>query len=88
MHLLKEGDEMLMFTPYYVNYINYAEFAGAKPVCSPMKLVVDDNGNRSWQYDFENFESLITENTKVVFLTNPHNPFGKMLSLQDIERLT
>ena len=48
MHLLKEGDELLMFTPYYVNYINYAEFAGAKPVCSPMKLVVDENGNRSW----------------------------------------
>lgn len=88
MHFLKDDEELLMPSPYYVNYVNYAEFAGAKPVCSPMKVVVDEQGNRTWQYDWENFESLITDKTKVVFLTNPHNPTGKMFTMEDIEILT
>jgi aspartate/methionine/tyrosine aminotransferase len=47
-----------------------------------------DPVTNKWEYDFETFESLITERTKAMFLINPHNPTGKMLTMSEIERLT
>lgn len=81
---MQEGDELLMFSPFYVNYVNYTELSGGKPIEAPMK--VDAEGR--WQYDFEKFESLINERTKVVFLTNPHNPTGKMFTEDEIKRIS
>lgn len=36
MNLVQEGDEVLMFEPYYTQYVNHIEFAGAKIVTAPM----------------------------------------------------
>lgn len=84
-HLLQPGDECLMFEPYYVNYANYADFAGAKTVTAPMIL---DPVTKTWEYDFETFERKLSPKTKVVMLINPHNPTGKMLSGEDIAKIS
>lgn len=36
MNLVKEGDEVLMFEPFYTQYVNHVEFSGATPVTAPM----------------------------------------------------
>ena len=36
MNLVQAGDEVLMFEPYYTQYVNHIEFAGAKIVTAPM----------------------------------------------------
>jgi aspartate/methionine/tyrosine aminotransferase len=33
-----------------------------------------------WLFNFKAFENAITKNTKLVLLTNPHNPSGKMFT--------
>jgi aspartate/methionine/tyrosine aminotransferase len=83
-HLVQEGDEVVFFEPYYTQYVNYAEFAGAKVRTAPLKLV--DGGK--WVYDFDALEALITERTKCVMITNPHNPTGKLFTRAELERLT
>ena len=36
MNLVGPGDEVLMFEPYYTQYVNHIELAGAKIVTAPM----------------------------------------------------
>jgi aspartate/methionine/tyrosine aminotransferase len=72
-----------MFEPYYPSYVNYIEFAGASIKTAPIYL---ENGE--WKYNFDEFEKLITKNTKVVIITNPHNPTGKIMKKGELEKLT
>ena len=50
---------------------------------APLKLV-----NGQWQYDFDALERTITPKTKVMMITNPHNPTGKIFSRAELETLT
>ena len=83
-NLIDKGDEVLAFQPYYTQYVNYVEFAGGKLKTIPMRL----DSKNVWEFDFDQFESMINERTKVVFLNNPHNPTGKVFTEKEIERLT
>lgn len=84
MNMVGEGDEVLMFEPYYTSYVNHIEFAGAQIKTSPM--YTDEAG--AWHFDFDHFEKSITAQTKVVLITNPHNPSGKLWTEAEIEKLT
>jgi aspartate/methionine/tyrosine aminotransferase len=77
MNLVGPKDEVLMFEPYYTQYVNHIEFAGAKIVTAPM-VVSPSTGE--WLFNIRAFENSITKNTKLVLLTNPHNPSGKMFT--------
>jgi aspartate/methionine/tyrosine aminotransferase len=52
MNLVQAGDEVLMFEPYYTQYVNHIEFAGAKIVTAPMF----QNDDCEWQFDFDVFQ--------------------------------
>lgn len=73
------GDEILMHRPTFPIYHLYAEAEGRQPVFadpgeSP-KLSVDDLLERT------------SERTRVIFLTSPHNPSGRVLELDDLQRV-
>ena len=74
---------MVFFEPYYTQYVNYAEFAGATVKTAPLSLV-----DGAWQYDFDALERTITSKTKVMMITNPHNPTGKLFTRGELEKLT
>lgn len=84
MNMVGPGDSVHMFEPYYSQYINHVEFAGASVKTSPM--YTDAEG--TWHFDFDHFEKSIDASTKVVLITNPHNPSGKLWTRQEIEKLT
>ena len=84
MNLVGPGDSVHMFEPYYSQYVNHVEFSGAKLRTSPM--YTDEAGN--WHFDFEHFERSLDQSTKLVLLTNPHNPSGKLWTKPEIERMT
>lgn len=83
-NLVGPGDEVLMFEPFYSQYVNHVEFAGGKPVTAPMSTDADGK----WSFDFDHLEKLINENTKLLMITNPHNPSGKIFTEAEIKRLT
>lgn len=60
------------------------EFSGATPVTAGM-LTSEDG---TWTFDWEGFESKLNDKTKLVMITNPHNPSGKMFTADEIERLS
>jgi aspartate/methionine/tyrosine aminotransferase len=41
-----------------------------------------------FEFDYEAFEEALNPNTKVVLLTNPHNPAGKYLSREEIANIS
>lgn len=53
-----------------------------------MKTVPMNLNKGQWEYDFDTLESTITPKTKVLIITNPHNPTGKIFSLDELNRLT
>lgn len=84
MNFAKEGDEVLMFEPFFTLYVNNIEFSGATIVTAPMHTTPTGE----WQFDFQAFEDAISPKTKVVLLTNPHNPTGKMFTLAEIKQMS
>jgi cystathionine beta-lyase len=69
------------------------------PVYYPMKMAIDNNGRRmvenplkivngKYVMDYEDLEKKIDDRTKMVILCSPHNPVGRVWTLQEIKQLT
>ena len=70
---------MLTFTPYYPNYGSITHLGGA--TMKTIQLDYKREGDMlEYYYDWDKFEEALNEKTKVILLTNPHNPTGKCLS--------
>ncbi len=68
--LLNHGDEVLMFSPYWVSYPEMVKFCGANPV------VVETSPFDVFIPSLEEFERKITDKTKIVVINSPNNPTG------------
>ncbi len=68
--LVGEGDEVVLFSPYWVTYADLARLAGGVPVVVPTRR---EDGYRP---RLEDFEAALTEKTKVVIVSSPNNPTG------------
>ena len=78
--ILNEGEECIVFAPFFTEYRVFVENAGGK-------LVISKPNYKNFQIDFENFESLINENTRAVIINSPNNPSGVVYSKETILRL-
>ncbi|MEW6027006.1 MAG: pyridoxal phosphate-dependent aminotransferase [Planctomycetota bacterium] len=68
--LLKSGDEIILESPCYEPMRRAAQSLGAKIV--PLHRRIENN----WQPDSTELEHLITRRTKLILLTDLHNPSG------------
>ena len=76
--LMNEGDECVVFAPFFTEYRVFIENAGGKVVVStPMA--------KTFQIDVCDFESKINENTKAVIINSPNNPSGVVYSEDTIK---
>jgi histidinol-phosphate aminotransferase len=78
---IEPGDEVVILTPSYAMYRFYCEVAGARIVEVPY------GDAASWDLSFNLPRLLegITPATKAVFLSNPNNPTGTAIGVDDIE---
>ena len=67
------GENIIVQPPVYFPFFSAVEAHGRKLVYNPLK---ESGGN--WEMDFENLRNCINENTKMIFLSNPHNPLGRV----------
>lgn len=72
--LLEPGDEVLVETPVYPNLRILPGLAGATVRALPRRF------ERGFAVDAEELRSLLTERTRLVALTNLHNPSGVRLA--------
>ena len=76
----EEGDEVIVFTPYFPEYRVFIEKTGAKFV--PVR-----SAEKTFQLDPETLEKAINANTKAVIVNSPSNPTGVVLTQESIEAL-
>ena len=78
--LLNEGDEVIVFAPFFTEYTVFIENAGGKVVKSiPME--------KTFQIDFNDFICKITPDTKAVIVNSPNNPSGVVYTEETIIKL-
>ena len=76
---LNGGDEALIPDPEYSAYADSVSLFGGTPVFVPLK--------EDFHIDFEAMEKHITPRTKVIFISNPGNPTGRVLREDEIRSL-
>lgn len=77
--LLDNGDEVIVFAPYFVEYFFYADNHGGKIVTVPTR--------EDFTLDFTALRKAITARTKAVIVNSPNNPTGVVYSRQSLEEL-
>ena len=84
--LLSKGDEVVMFEPFFDLYIKQIALTGATT-----RFVQLGGAKASladpWALDIEALRAQITPKTKVLILNSPHNPTGKVFSLEEMEAI-
>lgn len=78
--LLNEGEEVIVFAPYFPDYRSYIMNASGK-------MVIVKSLEPSFAPDFVEFEKSITNKTKVVLINYPNNPSGAIISEEELKKL-
>jgi aspartate aminotransferase len=76
--LLNPGDEVVVFTPYWVSYVEIIRMAGGVPVC------VYAGVDKDFKVSAEQVAAALTPKTKMVLFSSPCNPTGSVFSLEEL----
>jgi aspartate/methionine/tyrosine aminotransferase len=78
---LRPGDDVAMEVPNYMQFPGVARSLGA--IVRPFRLRQDTG----WEPDWEEFERAVTSRTRLLYLSNPNNPTGSILSEAAMRRI-
>lgn len=81
MATVNPGDEVLIPIPYWVSYPEMVSLVGGKPV------LVETKKEQGFKVTLEDIEPHLTDNTKMIILTNPSNPTGNVFSKEELRVL-
>lgn len=76
------GDEIIVQSPVYYPFFSQVE--QNKRVLLNNQLI-EDNG--VYKMDVDQLEQMITEKTKMIILSHPHNPVGRVWTKEELTRL-
>ncbi len=79
--LLNEGDEVVIFSPYWVSYAEIIKLAGGVPV------LIEGTLENNFKASAEQLKNAITEKTKAVIYSSPCNPTGSVFSKTELEAI-
>lgn len=78
----KPGDTIIVQPPVYFPFFSAVESHGRKLVYN--QLIETKDG---WTMDFDSLEKTIDSRTRMIIISNPHNPIGRTWSHQELSRL-
>ncbi len=78
--VLNEGEEVLSFAPYFVEYGFYAENHGATFQSVPTK-------KDTFAPDMQALQAAISEKTRVLIINSPNNPTGVVYSAEQLQQV-
>jgi hypothetical protein len=79
--LLRDGDEVAFEVP------NYMQYGGLPASCGARLATFHLRPGRDWEPDWEEFHHAVNEKTRLVYLSNPNNPTGSVLSPEAMRRI-
>jgi aspartate/methionine/tyrosine aminotransferase len=81
LSLLREGDQLAFEVPNYMQLWGVPKSLGARVNC--FRLRIDEH----WEPDWDEFERAVNEKTRLVYVSNPNNPSGAVLSATAMRRI-
>jgi len=79
--LYDKGDEVIVFSPYWVSFPEFVRLADAEPI------IVSTDPKNQFEPNFDELNSKISSNTKGVIINSPSNPTGGVWSVGAISKI-
>ena len=76
--LCEPGDEFIVFTPVYDNYVPIVQMAGGRAVAVPLEAPL-------FRFDPERLKAAFSARTRGVIINSPHNPTGTVFNRGEME---
>ena len=81
LSLVDEGDEVVIFAPYWVSYVEMVKLAQGTPV------IVSAGIDKDYKVTAQDVENAITSKTKVILFSSPCNPSGAVFSEKELRAI-
>ncbi|MBV6645217.1 MAG: pyridoxal phosphate-dependent aminotransferase [Cyclobacteriaceae bacterium] len=81
MAILNPGDEVIVYTPYWVSYTAIIQLAEGKPVFVAGGLETD------FKATADQLKAAITDKTKAVIFSSPCNPTGSVFTKEELQAM-
>ncbi|MEE2876537.1 MAG: pyridoxal phosphate-dependent aminotransferase [Candidatus Neomarinimicrobiota bacterium] len=79
--LVNPGDEVIVFTPYWVSYPEFIRLSDGVPVI--VKTIPSENFTPDW----DDFEAKVSSKTTAIILNSPSNPTGAVWDDPTVKRI-
>jgi len=79
--ICKDGDEVIILSPYWVSYPEIVRLAGARPIIVKLKQ------GEGFKPNMKLLKSAITKRTKALILNSPNNPTGAIYGINDLKEI-
>lgn len=78
----KPGDSIIVQPPVYFPFFSAVEAHGRKLIFNNLK-----ESDGKYRMDFEQLMKIITPDTRMIMISNPHNPVGRIWTREELETL-
>lgn len=82
MAFTKPGDKIIVQSPVYFPFFTTVENNGRRILNNQLKLI-----DGQYEMDFDDLEKQVDHNTKMIILSNPHNPVGRAWTKGELSKL-
>jgi aspartate/methionine/tyrosine aminotransferase len=79
LYACKPGDEVILPSMIFGPFIRAINYVNAKPVYHELRQ------EENWRFDIERLKELVTKKTKLIFVCNPHNPTGRVMTKEELK---
>jgi L-glutamine---4-(methylsulfanyl)-2-oxobutanoate aminotransferase len=79
MATVDEGEEVVVFEPFYENYAPDAILSDARPRHVPLYQTAS-----GWHFERDELRAAFNEKTKAIIICNPNNPTGKVFTMEEM----
>src|SRR5690606_36590803 len=81
MRLLNAGDEVVIFSPYWVSYAEIIKLAGGVPV------LIEGTLDNNFKSTARQLEAALTDKTKAIIYSSPCNPTGSVFIEEELRAI-
>lgn len=85
--ITSRGDKIMINSPVYPNFFTWANETHLQIVDVPLSVAEVELNGSHWTLDWEGIESAYKSGLKVHLICNPHNPLGRVYTVDELNRL-